>query len=521
MQTPTTTPEPYQPPKGVQTTHTLKLFEPEDLQDANPTRYKESLSYQATADWMVLRKKEKAVAEMFYVFYQASPTTNLTGKPRPVTFVFNGGPGAASAYLHIGALGPKRVIFNKDGSIPRPPAQLTDNQESWLSFTDLVFIDPIGTGFSRTVEEVENAKKPNPAPDEKQPPKQEGSPPKEFYQLNRDLESLGEFMSKFLSKYKLWSAPVFLAGESYGGFRVGKLVRKLQEEIGIGLSGAILISPALELSLLQGCDYDALPWLDLFPSLVLAAHHHRKSKVFSLDTSLQEIINTAEQFATQDLAALLTQGALMPSLQKNNTLARIAELLGINPEFISKKEGRISCSDYSREILRSEQKICGLYDASMTVTDPFPDRDNHQGPEPTLSAAERVFTGGINTQLRQVLGLETERDYHTLSMEVNETWKVDGKKHAFDIQIGATDDLRYGMALNPYMKVFIAHGYYDLVTPYFSSHRLSQHMKLTQEQKKNLILKHFKGGHMFYTWDESRKLFKSEIENLYRNIEKN
>lgn len=179
--------------------------------------------------------------------------------------------------------------------------------------------------------------------------------------------------------------------------------------------------------------------------------------------------------------------------------------------------GRISALAFTRELLRDRRLVCGLYDASATAVDPFPDRDSYAGADPTLFAIERVFTGAINVQLRETLGLESERDYRLLSLDVNETWKNDGKQHSFEMQIGATDDLRYGMGLNSHMKVFVAHGYYDLVTPYFSSERIAQLMKLHPDHRARVTLRNYRGGHMFYSWTESRTTFRQDIQAFYQS----
>ncbi len=473
------------------------------------------LVYHATADWMILRKKEKPVAEMFYVSYAANLSLEQSSQ-RPVTFVFNGGPGAASAYLHVGALGPRRIQFAADGSMLPPPARLIDNESTWLSFTDLVFIDPIGTGFSRTIdEEPSKGKDSGPGPVSGRGSGAEPKDNEEFYRLTRDLESLGEFMSRFLSKNHLWSRPVFIAGESYGGFRVGKLARLLQEGYGIGLNGALLISPALELSLLEGSDYDILMWTDVFPSLVATASHHGKSKTFPKNTQLDSVLREAERFATNDLVRVLIAGMGMAETERNAIFTRAADMLGLPYEFVRERSGRISVPAFSRELLRSERKVVGLYDATIVANDPFPDRELYQGADPTLFSTERVFTAGINQQIRETLKVETEREYHLLSLKVNGAWKIDTRKHAFESQVGATDDLRYALTLNPHMKVFITNGLYDLVTPYFASDRLKALMNLAPEQAKQVSVRHFKGGHMFYAWEESRTAFRRAAEDFY------
>jgi carboxypeptidase C (cathepsin A) len=493
------------PPKGATTEHTIST--PQG-----------ALTFRATADWVVLRKLEKPVAEIFHVHYQKLDAAKAADPDRPVTFVFNGGPGAASAYLHVGALGPRRVMFAPDGTLLPPPSRLTDNESTWLAFTDLVFIDPVGTGFSRTLSDAPAAAgdgKDKPAPEKAAAGDGKDKENDEFFKVNRDLESLCEFISKFLSRNKLWSRPVFIAGESYGGFRVGKLARKLQEGYGVGLNGAILISPALELSLLDGSDYDVLMWSDVFPSQVASAVHHGRSRAIAQGTEPGTFLPDVERFACGDLLRVLTLGEAMPDGERRDILARAADYLGLPEPYVAGKAARIAHVHFARELLREQKKVVGLYDATITAHDPFPDRDQFEGADPTLFSLDRVFTGGINTLIREQLGVETDRDYHLLSMKVNESWKVDSRKHALESQLGATDDLRYAMALNPHMKVMIVHGYHDLVTPYFSSSRIVGLMKLAPELRGNLTVRHFGGGHMFYAWEASRSEFFGTAREFY------
>jgi carboxypeptidase C (cathepsin A) len=477
-----------------------------------------ALTFRATADWVVLRKLEKPVAEIFHVHYSKLGDAPDVAANRPVTFVFNGGPGAASAYLHVGALGPRRVMFAPDGTLLPPPSRLTDNESTWLAFTDLVFVDPVGTGFSRTVVDEPAAASgagAKAAPDKPATGDGKDKENDEFFKVNRDLESLCEFISKFLSRNKLWSRPIFIAGESYGGFRVGKLARKLQEGYGVGLNGAILISPALELSLLDGSDYDVLMWSDVFPSQVASAAHHGRSRIVARGEDPASFLPEVERFACGDLLRVLTLGEAMPAEERRQVLAKAADYLGLSEAFVAGKAARIAHVHFARELLRDEKKVVGLYDGTITAHDPFPDRDQFEGADPTLFSLDRVFSGGINTLIREQLGVETDLDYHLLSMKVNESWKVDSRKHALESQLGATDDLRYAMALNPHMKVMIVHGYHDMVTPYFSSSRIVGLMKLAPELRQNLLVRQFGGGHMFYAWEASRSKFSATAEEFY------
>lgn len=473
------------------------------------------VDFTAHAKWLVLRRKEKPAAEMFSVSYLAADA-----KPeRPVTFLFNGGPGASSAYLHLGAVGPRRVAFPPDGSLPPMPPRLVDNEASWLAFSDLVFVDPIGTGFSRIVEQKENGKGDSPEKGEGSKP----ADPKEYFGQKRDLESLCEFAGRWLSRHDRWGSPVFIAGESYGGYRVGRLVRMLQEDTGIGLNGAILISPALEVATLFSNDYDIGGWVDRIPTMAAAALHHGRSRAASAKSGrsrrrspgLDDVLAEAAEFASGDYARFLTQGAAMPAGERTAILARLGDLIGLPAEIVLRCEGRVPVDIFARELLRDERKIVGLYDSTITAIDPFPDRPSGNAPDPTLSGISPAYTVGINRLLRGELGVETDREYTLLSLEVNAAWKNDADHHAFDPSIpGATDDFRYGLALNPHLRAFITHGRHDLVTPFYTSDRLRNLMRLDPATADRLTVRHFHGGHMFYAWETSRHQFTTAIADF-------
>jgi carboxypeptidase C (cathepsin A) len=478
----------HEPPTGAETTATW-------------TAAGASIDYTASASWIVLRRGEKPAAEIFSVAYVADGDGD-----RPVTFVFNGGPGASSAYLHMGAVGPLRVGFPADGSLPRLPPRLVGNEESWLAFTDLVFVDPVGTGFSRVIEDDSK----DGVDTEKQKSGDDGYA-REYFGYKRDLESLCEFIGRWLSSHGRWGSPIFIVGESYGGYRVGRLVRMLQETAGIGLSGAVLISPALEFASLSPTDYDVLGWVDLVPTMAIAAVHHRRSRAFAAGTPSEDVLQEAERFATSDYATLLTRGASMPAVERDRILGRLADLIGLPTEMVARAEGRITIGTFTRELLRDDRRVLGSYDATITTTDPFPDRETFAGPDPTLAGIGPAYTTAINRQLRSEIGVETDREYVVLSDEVNELWRNDAPQHFFTPPIGATDDFRYGMSLNPHMKAFITHGRYDLVTPYYASDRLRNLMRLDSEMASRLTVRHFVGGHMFYAWEESRREFTAAI----------
>jgi carboxypeptidase C (cathepsin A) len=487
----------HEPPAASQTTGTWNAATP-------------ALDYRATAGWTLLRKDEEPVAEIFSVAYVAQ-LAEETEVERPVTFVFNGGPGASSAFLHMGAVGPTRVAFPPDGSLPTLPPRLVPNEDSWLAFSDLVFVDPVGTGFSRIV--PKDGEKPDAATTGATGGGTDAAA--EFFGYKRDLESLCEFMTRWLSTQRRWGSPVFIAGESYGGYRVGRLMRMAQENAGIGLCGAVLISPALEIGGLNPGDYDASAWIDVLTTMALAAVHHGRSRAFAPDAALEDVILAVQEFSAGPYATLLIRGAALSASERAATLGRLADILGLDPGIVTRAEGRVPIDVFARELLRDERRVLGLYDATITTTDPFPDRGSFAGPDPTLAGATPAFTTAVNRQLRSEIGVETDREYVLLSLEVNQKWKNDAPEHFFLPPAGATDDFRYGMALNPHMRAFITHGRYDLVTPFATSDRLHALMRLDPATAERITVRHFGGGHMFYAWEESRREFTAAIRAFY------
>jgi carboxypeptidase C (cathepsin A) len=391
------------------------------------------------------------------------------------------------------------------------PPRLVPNEESWLAFTDLVFVDPVGTGFSRVIDDEDEDAKKHEKKQGKDQKKEHDDEDNEYFGYKRDLESLCEFMGRWLSGNRRWGSPVFIAGESYGGYRVGRLVRMLQETAGIGLNGAVLISPALEFGSLSPTDYDAIGWIDRLPTMSLAAVFHGRSRAFVADSPPEEVVRESEAFATGDYAALLTRGASMPQAERDRILGRLSDLIGLPGELVARAEGRVDVGVFARELLRDERKVLGLYDATITATDPFPDREAFAGPDPTLVGISPAYTTAINRQLRSEIGIETDREYTLLSIEVNEAWRNDAPEHFFMPPVGATDDFRYGMSLNPHMKAFITHGRYDLITPYYETDRLRNLMRLDRDMASRVTVRHFNGGHMFYAWEASRREFTAAI----------
>ena len=364
----------------------------------------------------------------------------------------------------------------------------------------------MGTGFSRIIEpekkgEGKDGAKPEDAAD-----------PKEYFGYKRDLESLCEFMGRWLSEHGRWGSPVFIAGESYGGYRVGRLARMLQEAAGIGLNGAILISPALEITGLAPTDYDVLGWIDRVPTMAAAAFHHGRSRAFRKGTSLEKVFRESEEFATGDYATFLTRGASIPRRSATRILSRLADVIGLAARRRHPRRGsrrnpalrpraaprRAQGARPLRHDDHRDRPVPGSRRVRMARSDALGHQPGvHDGREPDAALGDRRRDG--------------PRVHAAVATRSTSRGRTTPQQHAFAPPPGATDDFRYGMALNPHMKAFITHGQYDLVTPYYASDRLRNLMRLDPQMADRLTVQHFGGGHMFYAWEASRHAFTAAI----------
>ena len=488
----------HEPPAGAETTGSWG-------------RGRKAIQYTATGKWTVLRKKEKPAAEIFSVSYVAAGDD----RNRPLTFVFNGGPGAASAYLHMGAVGPQRVAFPPDGTLPTVPARLVENESSWLAFSDLVFVDPVGTGFSRVIEQ-----------DKKGDGKEGGEARRRRARSEGvlRLQARPRVAVRVHGTVALRARPLGLAG-----LHRRRELRRLPGRTpraaapGVGRHRPERRDPHLARARARRPRADRLRRPAAGSTVSRRWPPRRsttaKSRAFRKGTSLEKALRAAEEFATGDYAVFLTRGAVAAGEGAHaHPLASSPTSSDSRSTSSLRAEGRVGILTFVRELLRDERKVLGLYDTTITATDPFPDRDGFRvaGSDAVRASARRTPLA-VNRMLRSEIGVETDREYTLLSYEVNLAWKNDAEHHAFAPPPGATDDFRYGMALNPHMHAFITHGQYDLVTPYYTSDRLRNLMKLDPQMADRLTVQHYGGGHMFYAWETSRLAFTAAIAAFVAN----
>jgi len=435
------------------------------------------LAYTATAGtFSLFDQSGERSAAVFYTAFVAKPNDPT----RPVTFVFNGGPGAGSAFLDLGLVGPRIATFGNgyDGA----NVHLVDNPDTWLAFTDLVLIDPVGTGWSR-------------------PAKPDGG--SNFWGVHRDAESMAKAIALYVAKNGRFSSPKFILGESYGGFRAAKVARTLQNNQGIVPSGILMVSPMIEGALQFGGDHFALGAALQLPSLA-AAELERKG-TFSTAALAQ-----AEHFALTDYLSALA-GPPLHGDAAHALYARVAQMTGLPEDVVARERGFIRDA-YVKNLRSGDHKIVSHYDATFAVDDPNPESQAARGPDPFLDGFIRAYGSAFVAYARDELGFKTEMTYNLLASEISSKWDwEDGGGHA---PPSAAQDLRDLLALSPSFRLMIAHGYSDLVTPYSDSRYVLNHIPSSVDGERT-ELRLYRGGHMFYTDPQSRKAFTTDARTMY------
>ncbi len=381
------------------------------------------LFYKATAGHLVL--KDDKGAETARIFYIAYEKRGLSAGKRPITFAFNGGPGSSSVWLHLGALGPKRVALNDDGSPPAPPARLITNDFSWLSFTDLVFIDPVGTGYSRPADEKND---------------------KQFYDMKADIESVGDFIRLYLTRAQRWSSPVYLCGESYGTTRAVGLLGYLHDKHGIDTSGIVLISPVLDFSTIAFQQTNDLAYVLALPTYAATARFHKKG--LCAFPQPDDARAAAEQFAIGAYITALAGGSGLNARSKAEVSSQLAGLCGVSLPYVLQNNLRIAPSRFRKELLRDTLHIVGRMDARMTMPDTDGAGDT-AGADPSLDRYSGLFASAVNDYLRRELNVRDDLPYWFLNGDVGKAWNwkpgIQGSQGYVDVSQQLTD----AMHLNP------------------------------------------------------------------------
>ncbi len=455
-------------PARVATHHTMGLSE-------------HRLDYEAITETLpVTDPKGNTTASIFTVSYL---TDGENSSARPVSFVFNGGPGAASVFLHLGALGPQILQTPDSGAVPTPPVHLIDNPATWLGFTDLVFVDPVGTGFSRGKGKEDNPDKP-------------------FWDVRADIASLGSVIRLWLTRHQRWTSPVWLVGESYGGFRAAAMAQTLPHDVDVVVKGLVLVSPALDLSALHQTERDLLAAAFILPSYAATAAAY--------DTALAGGgVAEAERFALSDyllgLAGLKGQPSAADPL-----IARVAQIAGVPADIVRRYRGRIPRHIFAREIRRNQGEVISLYDSTIVA----PAGPEGGGGDPVLQPAVAAYGTAFNAYLAEALGVHTDQPYRVLPHDVSQQWNWHGERQHGTEGL-AMSSLEAALLERPATKILIVNGRYDLVTPYLSSRWLVDQLEIPEATRSTIQLRVYDGGHMVYMRPASRSLLARDAAELY------
>jgi carboxypeptidase C (cathepsin A) len=458
---------PERPPPDATTHHTLEL----------PGR---TLHFTATAGSIALRDDNGAPqADVAFIAYQFDGADK---RSRPVTFVFNGGPGMASGWLQVGAIGPWRVVLRDDQGQPATPPEPIPNADTWLDFTDLVFIDPPGTGYSLI-----------PGGDEAR---------KRFWSVGGDISALGETIRRWIDRNDRSVSPHFLLGESYGGFRAPRIARNLQSVQGVGVAGMVLLSPLLDSQIMSG-GTDPFTWVDRLPSEVAAARalHGPVTRTGVAD---------AEQYAATDYLTDILRGE-RDTAALDRLATRVAALTGLDPALVRRYHGRLDNNVFLHELQRTQGRVGSVYDATIANPDPFPHEALSRYPDPVLEGFKAPVTSAMVAIYNDKLNWRPEQTYHLSNDTAAERWDW-GHGLGRPESISA---LRAAMSVDPRMHVLIAHGLFDLVTPYFANELILRALPDGEADRVRLAV--YPGGHMFYSQDASRAALHRDAQAVFAN----
>jgi carboxypeptidase C (cathepsin A) len=453
------------------------------------------INYTVTAGTMVMKEEttdrekesegEKPKAVFFFVAYTKDDVKDKA--KRPITFSYNGGPGSSSVWLHLGLLGPKRVLMGDAGALLPPPYSLADNEFSLLDQTDLVFIDPVSTGYSRPVE---------------------GQKAREYHGFKKDIESVGDFIRLYTTRYGRWFSPKFLAGESYGTTRSAGLSGYLQDRHGLYLNGIMLISAVLDFSTLEFEPGNDLPYILFLPTYAATAFYH--GKVHTRRT-LRKFLTEVEKFAAGEYTAALAKGAALSKRQQTLIAEKLARYTGLSQEYIEQTNLRPVIFRFCKQLLRDKRRTVGRLDSRFLGMDRDAAGEIWES-DPSMDAILGPYTAALYNYVRNDLKFESDLPYEILTGKVS-PWSYADHENRY---VNVAETLRHAMCVNPHLKVHVANGFFDLATPYFATQYTFNRLGLERELQDHISMSYYEAGHMMYVHEPSLRVLK---ENLAKFIQ--
>ncbi len=448
------------------------------------------IKYTVTAGTMIMKEEtsdrekeaqgEKSKAAFFFVAYTMDDVPDRS--KRPLTFSFNGGPGSSSVWLHLGLFGPRRVIMGDASALLPPPYRLADNEFSLLDQTDLVFIDPVSTGYSRPVE---------------------GQKAIDYHGFKKDIESVGDFIRLYTTRYGRWLSPKFLAGESYGTTRSAGLSGYLQERHGLYLNGIMLISAVLDFSTLEFEPGNDLPYVLFLPTYAATAWYHGKLRTRK---PIRKFLAEVEKFASGEYAAALSSGATLSKRQHDLVASKLAHFTGLSQEYIEQTNLRPVIFRFCKELLRSNRRTIGRIDSRFLGMDRDAAGEIWES-DPSMDAIIGPYTAALYDYVRNELRFESDLPYEIMNGKV---WPWSYADHE-NRYVNVAETLRHAMCVNPHLKVHVANGFFDLATPYYATRYTFNHLGLEKELQDHITMSYYEAGHMMYIHMPSIKLLKAEL----------
>lgn len=450
------------------------------------------IAYKAMAGTLLLRNSEdEPIALHGFTAYIKEGTTDY--KTRPITFVFNGGPGSSSIWLHMGVIGPRRVVVNDPGFTPAAPYTLEENGSSLIDVTDIVMMDPVGTGLSRAVGKSKN---------------------KDFWGVDQDIRAISQFIKQFVTENDRWNSPKYLLGESYGTFRNAGVVNYLQENIGMAMNGVIMVSAVFDLRQLVFAQGDDISYVMNLPTYSATAWYH--NKVPNKPASLEAFLNEARQFAKTEYTQALMEGDQLTGAAREKAIDRLAYFTGLSKSYLDKTNLRVAEPEFTEELLRTERKTVGRLDSRFTGISQ--DQLNQYSQyDPQSAAISPGYTALFMDYYYNTLKVNKAHSYHVSAYSrqgFDWDWKHAKNGGGFPTPPNTAVDLAEAMSRNPHLKVMILNGLYDLATPFYGVEYTIDHMELEKEIKSNIIMKYYEAGHMMYTHRPSLEQFKRETADF-------
>ena len=451
------------------------------------------IKYRATAGYLLMKdaKNEKPKANLFFVAYTklANPTEPIDLASRPITYSFNGGPGSASIWLHMGAIGPKRVAMTVEGESLPPPYRMVANELSWLDATDLVFIDPVSTGYSRAYKDED---------------------PHQFHGFNEDIASVGDFIRLYTTRNQRWSSPKFLVGESYGTTRASALSDYLQDRYGLYLNGITLISSIMNFQTALFTQGNDLPYQLFLPTYAASAWYHKKLSGALASADLVATVHRAEKFVQEKYAPALMLGDALPAKDKTELAQEMASMIGLPAALIAQRNLRVDIFTFTRELLADRDRSVGRYDARLTGIRYAPGTAKPDF-DPSYEAVYGSYTACFNDYVRRELKYENDLPYNALTGDVR-PWNYNNVQNEY---LNTSELLHRAMSRNTHLKVWIANGYYDLATPFFATDYTVRQMGLDPAVRGNVSMTFYEGGHMMYMVPQALAKLKADAANFY------